>query len=133
MSFCPNCAAELLVSNEDCCPRCGALFGPGSSWKPVSAALGEPSKGEAKSAQGCFAAVLLLFGVGFLCLALAVRGATLAFVIMSVIGSLFVSFGVLAARAETSAGHKAAGVGGWLLIVLVLGAFALIVSQTGRR
>lgn len=35
MFYCPNCAVELLTAS-DVCPGCGAMFGPGSAWRPTA-------------------------------------------------------------------------------------------------
>lgn len=35
MAYCPNCSATL-PSDAATCGKCGALFGPGSAWRPVS-------------------------------------------------------------------------------------------------
>jgi hypothetical protein len=37
--YCPNCSAELKVSEAECW-NCGALFGPNSSWAPTDAPSG---------------------------------------------------------------------------------------------
>ena len=38
MAQCPNCGAGLEVTANEC-KKCGALFGPGSSWKPLPSAV----------------------------------------------------------------------------------------------
>ena len=34
MALCPNCEAAVELTADEC-PRCGALFGVGSAWKPL--------------------------------------------------------------------------------------------------
>lgn len=129
MYYCPKCSAELPGSDISGCPKCGAIFGVGGGWKPLSAPPTDEERSEpSKFAEALLAAILLVCGFGFLCLSLALRGTALGPSAPFAVGSVLLVFGFLAARSTSKESSKIALIGGLVCLAAVVAAFALLVS-----
>jgi hypothetical protein len=130
--FCPSCSAALTTGATSC-STCGALFGEGSAWEPGAAPVDETARQPLGCGSSALAILLSLLSVGFLCLALALKGsnsavATLVPLLLALI------FGASCCTIVFAKQHKtrtaAIVVGGISLAVLIL-IFVGVVNRVG--
>jgi hypothetical protein len=68
---CPNCSTALAAQAASC-PRCGALFGPASSWKPAPRDASRPAGPLVQVGDGLMMSVKLLLSALLFILSLVV-------------------------------------------------------------
>lgn len=51
MSYCPNCNAPVAGPDAPDCANCGAMFGPGTAWKPMGTPQGPLRKFRSRVAR----------------------------------------------------------------------------------